>query len=72
MYINGKYVEFGGAVIGGWTINNRQLRNYQSNFNVTIQAPTVYGSTGNGDADFIKIKDNIKITFHLRLVRMAP
>ena len=63
LYINGKYVEFGGAVIGGWTINNRQLRNYQSNFNVTIQAPTVYGSTGNGDADFIKIKDNIKNTF---------
>ncbi len=63
LYINGKYVEFGGAVIGGWTVNNRQLRNYQSNFNVTIQAPTVYGSTGNGDADFIKIKDNIKNTF---------
>ena len=63
LYINGEYVEFGGAVIGGWTVNNRQLRNYQSNFNVIIQAPTVYGSTGNGNADFIKIKDNIKNTF---------
>ena len=63
LYINGEYVEFGGAVIGGWTVNDRQLRNYQSNFNVTIQAPTVYGSTGNGNADFIKIKDNIKNTF---------
>lgn len=63
LYINGQYVEFGGAVIGGWVVNDRQLRNYQSNFNVTIQAPTVYGSTGNGNADFIKIKDNIKNTF---------
>ena len=43
--------------IGGWTIDGNQLMNYTSDFNIRIQAPTVYGTNGNGLADVITVRD---------------
>src|SRR5699024_2829890 len=39
------------ANIAGWTISGNRLLNDQTNFQVRLSAPTVYGSPGNGNAD---------------------
>ena len=57
LYLNGQYMEFNGAKIGGWQINGNQLLNNQTNFNVRLQAPTVYGSSGLGTADVFTVHD---------------
>lgn len=58
LYINGKYTEFEGATIGGWYITENMLRNNQEKFNVKFQAPIVYGTSGNSDADVLAVKNN--------------
>ena len=55
LYVNGQYVEFQGAKLGGWEVNGNQLLNNQTNFNVRLQAPTVYGSSGLGTADVFTV-----------------
>lgn len=57
LYVNGQYVEFQGAKLGGWEVNGNQLLNNQTNFNVRLQAPTVYGSSGLGTADVFTVHD---------------
>ena len=63
LYINGTYVEFDGATIGGWLISGNQLRNDQTNFEVKFQAPTVYGTSGLSTADIIAVHDKEKDTW---------
>ena len=63
LYINGTYVEFDGATIGGWLIRGNQLRNDQTNFEVKFQAPTVYGTSGLSTADIIAVHDKEKDTW---------
>lgn len=43
--------------IGGWTIDGNQLICNTSDFYIRIQAPTVYGTFGNGLADVITVRD---------------
>lgn len=57
LYVNGQYVEFQGAKLGGWEVNGNQLLNNQTNFNVRLQAPMVYGSSGLGTADVFTVHD---------------
>lgn len=57
LYVNGQYVEFQGAKLGGWEVNGNQLLNNQTNFNVRLQAPTVYGSSGLGTSDVFTVHD---------------
>lgn len=59
LYLNGQYMEFNGAKIGGWTISENQLRCYTNDFKIKIQAPTVYGTNGNGAADVITVRDMV-------------
>lgn len=63
LYMNGEYMEFDGATIGGWLISGNQLRNNQTNFEVKIQAPTVYGTSGLSAADIIAVHDKAKDTW---------
>lgn len=63
LYLNGEYMEFDGATIGGWLVSGNQLRNNQTNFEVKIQAPTVYGTSGLSVADIIAVHDKAKDTW---------
>ena len=63
LYLNGEYMEFDGATIGGWLVSGNQLRNNQTNFEVKIQAPTVYGTSGLSTADIIAVHDKEKDTW---------
>ena len=63
LYLNGEYMEFNGATIGGWLVSGNQLRNDQTNFEVKIQAPTVYGPSGLSTADIIAVHDKRKNTW---------
>ena len=63
LYLNGEYMEFDGATIGGWLVSGNQLRNNQTNFEVKIQAPTVYGTSGLSAADIIAVHDKAKNTW---------
>ena len=63
LYLNGEYMEFDGATIGGWLVSGNQLRNNQTNFEVKIQAPTVYGTSGLSAADIIAVHDKAKDTW---------
>lgn len=63
LYLNGEYMEFDGATIGGWLVSGNQLRNDQTNFEVKIQAPTVYGTSGLSTADIIAVHDKEKNTW---------
>ena len=63
LYMNGEYMEFNGATIGGWLVSGNQLRNDQTNFEVKIQAPTVYGPSGLSTADIIAVHDKRKNTW---------
>lgn len=63
LYMNGEYMEFDGATIGGWLISGNQLRNDQTNFEVKFQAPTVYGTSGLSTADIIAVHDKEKDTW---------
>ena len=63
LYLNGEYMEFDGATIGGWLISGNQLRNDQTNFEVKFQAPTVYGTSGLSTADIIAVHDKEKDTW---------
>ena len=63
LYLNGEYMEFDGATIGGWLVSGNQLRNDQTNFEVKFQAPTVYGTSGLSTADIIAVHDKEKDTW---------
>lgn len=63
LYLNGEYMEFDGATIGGWLVSGNQLRNNRTNFEVKIQAPTVYGTSGLSTADIIAVHDKAKDTW---------
>lgn len=63
LYLNGQYMEFNGATIGGWLINNNQLINNQTGFTVRIQAPSIYGTVGLGTSDIISVHDTSKDTW---------
>lgn len=63
LYLNGQYMEFNGATIGGWLINDNQLINDQTGFTVRIQAPSTYGTVGLGTSDIIAVHDTSKDTW---------
>lgn len=49
--------------IGGWEIDGNKLKNNQTNFRISLQAPTVYGSSGLGTADVLTIHDMARDTW---------
>lgn len=49
--------------IGGWTIDGNQLICNTSDFYIRIQAPTVYGTHGDGLADVITVRDIVNNTY---------
>lgn len=51
------------ANIAGWNISGNRLLNDQTNFQVRLSAPTVYGSPGNGNADVLRIQDKTNNTY---------
>lgn len=57
LYINGKYVEFGGAVIGGWNIDETKLYIDNEIFSVRIKSPQIYGDTSLGEAQVIVVQN---------------
>lgn len=63
LYLNGEYMEFDGATIGGWNISGNRLINNQTDFQVRLSAPTIYGSPGNGNADVLRIQDKTNNTY---------
>lgn len=63
LYMNGEYMEFDGATIGGWNISGNRLINNQTDFQVRLSAPTIYGSPGNGNADVLRIQDKTNNTY---------
>lgn len=63
LYINGTYVEFDGATIGGWTIGGNNMIDDETDFMVRIAAPTVYGGNGNPNADVLVVHDKINDTY---------
>lgn len=56
LYLNGQYMEFNGAKIGGWTIQDNKLMCYTDDFNIRIQAPKVYGNSGD-ETEIITVRD---------------
>ena len=63
LYINGTYVEFDGATIGGWNISGNDLIDDKTDFIVRIAAPTMYGGNGNPNADVLVVHDKINDTY---------
>lgn len=63
LYLNGEYMEFDGATIGGWNISGNRLINNQTDFQVRLSAPTIYGNPGNGNADVLRIQDKTNNTY---------
>ena len=57
LYLNGQYMEFNGAKIGGWNIDDTKLYIDNSTFAVRIKAPQVYGDTSMGNAQVIVVQN---------------
>lgn len=57
LYLNGQYMEFNGAKIGGWNIDDTKLYIDNSSFAVRIKAPQVYGDTSMGNAQVIVVQN---------------
>lgn len=57
LYLNGQYMEFNGAKIGGWNIDETKLYIDNSTFAVRIKAPQIYGDTSSGEAQVIVVQN---------------
>ena len=57
LYLNGQYMEFNGAKIGGWNIDDTKLYIDNSTFTVRIKSPQIYGDTSLGEAQVIVVQN---------------